>query len=160
MSMFWRNWLNVWCVGVALFGLVLAGGAFDATNAPIRQLYAALMPAGKLALDAQMRMDLDADLRFTMAVLGAVSMGWAGTMWAVIQAALALQRFDEAAAQRVWTLALASFFFWFVSDSILSVATGFWRNVIPNAILMAGLLAPLIASGVIGRPVQLKRQSV
>ncbi len=159
MSRFWRNWLNVWCVGVALFGLVLAGGAFDATSAPIRNLYAALMPAGKLALDAKMRMDLDPDLRFTMAVLGAVSIGWAGTLWAAIQAALALQRFDTAAAQRVWTLALASVLFWFVFDSVLSVATGFWRNVIPNVVLTAGLLAPLIASGVIGRRALMNRPS-
>ena len=33
MSTFWRNWLLVWSVGVLIFGVVLAGGAFEATRA-------------------------------------------------------------------------------------------------------------------------------
>ena len=38
MNGFWKTWLNIWCLGVGLFGLVLAGGAFAATSGPVERL--------------------------------------------------------------------------------------------------------------------------
>ncbi len=156
MSKFWRNWLNIWCAGVALFGAVLAAGAFEATSGPARALFALLMDGPDdispqyLGVDAQMRLALDPHLSFTLGVLGAVTIGWASSLCVIIQSALMLERHDAAAAEKVGTLTIAGILAWFVIDSALSVATGFGRNAISNAIFLAAFFAPLIASGVIG----------
>ncbi len=151
MSRFWRNWLNVWCVGVALFGAVLAAGAFEATSGPARFVFALMMDKpDELGVDARMGFALDPHLRFSLGVLGAVAIGWASSLWVIIQAALTLERHDAAAAQRVWMLTIAGILVWFVIDSALSIATGFGRNAISNAIFTAAFFAPLVASGVIG----------
>ena len=38
---------------------------------------------------------------------------------------------------------------WYVIDSLLSIATGFGLNALPNTVLMAGFLFPVIRSGVL-----------
>ncbi len=38
LSEFWMNWMTGYCVVVALFGIVLAGGAFEVTSDPVRTL--------------------------------------------------------------------------------------------------------------------------
>ena len=65
MSTFWRNWLLVWSVGVLIFGVVLAGGAFEATSGPVSLVYQGLQGPGDLVFDPAMR--------FTLAVMGCVS---------------------------------------------------------------------------------------
>ncbi len=140
MSAFWRVWLIIWCGGVFIFGAVLAGGAFEATSAPVRLLYEGLQGAGPLILDPAMR--------FSLAVMGGVSIGWAMTMLLVMLAAMELG--DR--ARPIWlalTLGLAT---WFVIDSALSVATGFALNVVPNIVLMSTYLIAVIASGRLKQP--------
>lgn len=68
MNGFWMGWLRIWCGGVAAFGLILAGAAFEATSGPVRLIYGVL-GAPDLALDAP--------LRFSIALMGAVP--WAGS---------------------------------------------------------------------------------
>lgn len=140
MSAFWRVWLIVWCGGVFIFGAVLAGGAFEATSGPVRLVYEGLQGAGPLNLDPAMR--------FSLAVMGGVSIGWAMTMLLVILAAIELGD----GARSIWvalTLGLAT---WFVIDSSLSVATGFALNVVPNIVLMATYLVAVVASGRLKKP--------
>eukprot|EP01033_Poteriospumella_lacustris_P022787 gene22787-17192_t len=36
VSLLWKNWLTVWAVFVTLFGLILAGGGWSATDGPTR----------------------------------------------------------------------------------------------------------------------------
>ena len=71
MPGFWRLWLVVWCLGIVLFGLVLAGGAFEATSAPVRWVLENLQGPGEVTFDPT--------LRFSMAVMGCVSLGWAAS---------------------------------------------------------------------------------
>ena len=137
MSSFWRKWLAVWCVAVAAFAVVLIGGAFGATDGPVRALLALQNPAADLTMTAT--------LRFSLALMGAVSLGWAVTMWAAIDAADRL----GANARPVWRLLLISVVGWFVIDSSLSVATGFALNAVSNAVLLAGFLWPLWRMGVL-----------
>lgn len=135
MSQFWRNWLYVWCGLVIVFGVVLAGGGLEATDAVAEALFGVLGSAVT---------EWTPQLRFSVALMGAVTMGWGITFIALFMAA---HRLGGAAAP-VWRVATAGALAWFVVDSSLSVATGFWLNAVSNAGLMTGYLAPVLASGV------------
>lgn len=136
LSRFWQHWLYAWCAGVALFGLVLAGAAFEATSGPTRMIFTLLN--GELA-------DLNPPLRFSIALLGAVTFGWSLTFAAAIAAAVQLDR----SARAIWRVLTASVAAWYVIDSSLSIATGFGLNAVPNTAILAGFLLPLVRSGVL-----------
>jgi hypothetical protein len=140
MSAFWRRWLTGWCIAVGLFGVVLAGAAFEATSGPVRVVFDLLNGPGEL--------DLDAHLRFSLAVLGAVSIGWAVTLLAAFRAANQLGR---QLGRPIWILVTASVAGWFVIDSTLSIATGFGLNAVPNVVILAAFLLPVLRSGVLGK---------
>lgn len=135
MSTFWRSWLLVWCVGVFVFGLVLAGGAFEATSGPVRMIYESLRGPGDLVLDPAMR--------FTLAVMGCVSLGWAVTMFLMMRVAFSLGE----RARPVWVGLTLGVLVWFVTDSTLSVATGYGLNVVPNTLLLSTYLIGVFAGG-------------
>lgn len=141
MPGFWRLWLVVWCLGVVLFGLVLAGGAFEATSAPVRWVLESLQGPGEVVFDPP--------LRFSLAVMGCVSIGWAASMLAVMLVAF---RMGERAGA-LWSAITLGVVLWFITDSALSVATGFGLNVIPNAVLLATYLFGVLAGGAFRRPV-------
>ncbi len=137
MTRFWRTWLTVWAWLVALFGLVLAGAGLAATDGPVRLIFGLLRGPEDLILNAQMR--------FAVALMGAVTLGWALTLMVTFDAAHRL----GAQAGPTWRGVIASAAAWFVIDSGLSIATGFGLNAVSNTLLMAGLLLPLLASGVL-----------
>lgn len=137
MTGFWRTWLWGWCWAVALFGVVLIGGAFEATAAPTRLLFGILNAEEPFVLNAQ--------ARFSLAVLGAVTLGWAVAFYAAISAAHQL----GASGARVWRLITLSVVLWFVIDSGLSVATGYGLNAAPNAVFLLAYLVPVLRSGVL-----------
>jgi hypothetical protein len=141
MSLFWRVWLVVWCLGVVLFGLVLAGGAFEATSAPARWVLESLQGPGEVVFDPT--------LRFSLAVMGCVSIGWAASMLAVMLIAF---RMGERAGP-LWSAVTLGVVVWFITDSALSVATGFGLNVIPNIALLATYLVGVSAGGGFRKPV-------
>ncbi|WP_340646418.1 hypothetical protein [Phenylobacterium sp.] len=137
MSAFWRNWLTVWGWAVALFGLVLAGAGLEATDGPTRLLFGLLKGPEDLVLDPPMR--------FAIALMGAVTLGWAITLLVTFDAAHKL----GAQGGATWRGVMISAAAWYVIDSGLSIATGFGLNAVPNTLLLAGLLLPLLASGVL-----------
>ncbi len=139
MSGFWRGWFQVWCVSIALFGAVLCGGAFEATSGPVRLLLSILNSAADPRFDAT--------LRFSLAVMGAVSIGWAVTLAFVVRAAIAM----EDRARPLWNAITAGMISWFVIDSTLSIATGFGLNVLPNLVLAGMYGVGLIGSGALKR---------
>lgn len=138
MSAFWQNWMKGWFWAAGLFGIILAGGAFEATSGPVRTVFDLLNGPGDFNLDPAMR--------FSLGVLGAVSIGWSLTLLAAAKAANQLER---KVAKPIWMLVTGSVLTWYVIDSFLSVATGFGLNTIPNTVLMAGFLLPVIRSGVL-----------
>jgi hypothetical protein len=138
MSLFHQKWLTLWGWGVLLFGALLAGFGFAATDGGARMMFDMLgnpVPA-----------DPGAHLRFAVGLMGCVTMGWAVTLLAAFKAAWALPT-DKAAP--VWKLILISAFVWAVPDSIMSVTTGFALNAVSNALLLVLLLIPILRSGVL-----------
>jgi len=135
MSGFWRTWMIAWCIGVMLFGLILAGAAFEASQAPVVWLLETLRGESGITPDAT--------LRFSLALMGCVSIGWAILMLWVMLAAF---RGGEMALF-LWRGLTVSNCVWFLIDSALSVATGFGLNVIPNTVLLVTYLIGVLAGG-------------
>ena len=137
MSHFWRNWLYVWCGLVIVFGAVLAGAGLDATDAVAETLFEVL--GSSVA-------EWTPHLRFSVALMGAVTLGWGISFAALFMAA---HRLGPEAAP-VWRVASFGVLAWFIMDSSLSVVTGFWLNAVSNTGLVIGYLVPVLASGVTG----------
>lgn len=136
MTDFWKNWLRLWAVGVVVFGVVLASGAFAATDAAVRPIFELLgqpFPAQP-----------DAHHRFSLGLMGAVSIGWGATLIGVCNAAFKLS--GEAAAP-FWRALLWSTIIWYVIDGHISYATGFALNTVSNTMLLVLLLVPLLKTG-------------
>jgi hypothetical protein len=138
MSGFWQNWLIGWCWAVGLFGIFLAGGGLEVTSEPIRIIFGFLNGPGEFALDPPMR--------FSLAVCGAVTIGWSLTLLAAVKAA---NQLGKKLGKPIWVLVTASAVSWYVIDSTLSIVTGFGLNAVPNTIYMAAFLLPIIRSGVL-----------
>lgn len=136
MSAFWRSWMGIWCLGVGLFGAVIALAGMPGGEAPMRMA---------LELLGGAPVEVAGALRFTLAVLGAVTIGWAATLWALVRAAGAL----GAEGGPLWRLLLWSVLGWYVIDSLLSVVTRFGLNVVPNTLFLLLFLLPLWRSGVL-----------
>lgn len=136
MTGFWRTWMAGWCWAVAVFGLVLTGAAFEATSGPIRLLFS--------VLNSQLVLDLNAPLRFSLALMGAVTLGWGLTFRVILSATDGLSKSQAAPVWRQTTLAVLV---WFVVDSTLSVTTGFAPNAASNLLLVVGYLLPLLRTG-------------
>jgi len=137
MTIFWRNWLSAWCWGVALFGLVLAGAGLEAPSGPPRLIFGLLNGPNSPVLNAQMR--------FSVALMGAVTLGWALTLRVALGAAHALG--DR--ARPTWRGITVSLLVWYVVDSSLSVATGFGLNAVSNTVIVAAFLLPILRGGVL-----------
>ncbi len=135
MSGFWRAWFFIWCLSIGLFGVVLALGALPATDAPVR-LVLALTHGPTEPL-------FDPPLRFSLGVMGGVSIGWAVMLHFVVQEAIR----QGAAGRPLWNAISAGMITWFVIDSALSCATGYGLNVIPNIGLVGIYLVGLMRSG-------------
>lgn len=132
MSQFWRTWLNIWCVAVGVFGVVLAASAFEATRGPVVLLYTLLGGAAPV---------FDPALSFSIALMGAVTIGWSLTFYAAFEAAHAL----GAQSGRIWRLITVSVVVWYVIDGALSALTGYALNIASNTVLLIGYLIPLFA---------------
>jgi hypothetical protein len=126
-------WMTVWCTAIGLFGLIIIGGGFEVTSGPIRMFFNLLDGPGEL--------DLNPHMQFTLAVLGAVTIGWSVTLLVAIQAA---HQLEQQARRSIWIGIVASIVVWYVVDSSLSIATGFWHNAISNTIISATFLIPVI----------------
>jgi hypothetical protein len=136
MRDFWKHWLLAWSIGVTIFGLVLAGGAFAATDGLTTALFSLFgnpLPA-----------DMDAHHRFAIGLMGAVTMGWGLTYYGAFRALFLLPA-DKAAP--IWRFLLLASLIWYGVDSWISVATGIWMNAVSNTLVIGLLLIGLTQSG-------------
>lgn len=138
MTAFWRTWLTVWCWAVGVFGVVLAGAAFEPTSGPARLILGIMNPTAAGEFDALHR--------FSIGLVGAVTLGWGLTLLAAIQAAVRL------GDRQLWLGITGAAIVWYVVDSVISVATGFALNAASNTLIVAAYLLPVLRSGVLSAP--------
>lgn len=136
MTGFWRTWLRVWCWLTLAVGALFAFGASPATDGGVRLFYDLIY----WPLDGQS--PFGEDVRLTAALLGAVMIGWAITIFGLAAAADRL----GAPAWRTLTWGMAA---WWGIDSAISIALGAPLNAVSNTLFLAGYLAPVLASGVL-----------
>jgi hypothetical protein len=136
MSSFWRNWFSGFCVSLIVFGIVLAGGAFEATTGPVRFLL--------ILLGGNSDISFEPALRFSLGLLGAISIGWGLMFYTTIFAAIDL----GSQGRPLWRGMTMAILVWFVIDNTFSAATGFALNILPNTLLLAQYFIGLRGSGV------------
>ncbi len=140
MSGFWRSWVTVWCWAILGAGVLFAAGAFPATEAGVVLFYDVVV----WPIDGAQSL-AEPVLRSTVAILGAVMIGWALTM-------LALTRAAPAGAAPVWRDFAVAIVVWYLVDSALSVLTGIPLNAISNTLIVAPVLVALLAGGALRAP--------
>lgn len=136
MTNFWQNWLKLWAWGVIAFGMILSSGSFAVTDGLVRPLFD--------LLGDPLPETLDAHHRFSIGLMGAVSIGWGATLLLFIKRLVTLPA--ETAAP-LWRGMLYATIIWYVVDGVISVATGFAWNVASNSGLLALLVIALAKSG-------------
>ncbi|WP_213269572.1 hypothetical protein [Hyphomonas sp.] len=127
--------MTLWCWAVILFGIILAAGGLPEADGAVGFLYGLL---GNLGADG-LRLDAPG-LRFSVALMGAVTIGWGLTILFLLPAI-------HAAGAPAWRGLTAALVIWYVIDGVLSVATGFALNILPNTALAIAYLVPVLASG-------------
>lgn len=128
-----------WSAVIVLFGLGLTGAAFEATDGFTRAAFAVLRHPEPM---------FTPELRFAIALMGAVMLGWGLTIGSV---AAASDRLDAASARAIWGRVAVVALAWFVIDSALSIATGFALNAVSNAVLTAAFFGILVRGGALDR---------
>ena len=136
MTQFWKTWLTIWCIGVGVFGLVLFGAGWPTTDKVARAIFALF--GNSLALEP------DRYLRFAISLMGAVTFGWAVTLYAAFRAAWLI---DHGGAAPIWRIVTIGAAIWYVIDSTASIANGFAANAASNTIVVVAYLIPVLASG-------------
>lgn len=137
MTGFWKAWMQVWCWAVMGVGALFAQAGFPATEIGARLFYDVIY----WPLDGAS--PFDADMAFTVSILGCVMIGWAVTLLGLVDAAVTVGR----PAWRWMTLAILV---WYAIDSAMSVLTGVPVNAISNTGFLLGFLVPVLGSGVLG----------
>lgn len=136
MTDFWKIWLNIWSLVVALFGAILALAAFAPTDGLARVVFG--------LFQKPLPDNMDLLHRFSIGLMGAVTMGWGMTLYVAFQAAHLLERAD---APRIWRNISIAAITWYVIDSTISVATGYWMNAVSNTLIIILYFIPVLRSG-------------
>jgi hypothetical protein len=135
---FWENWLHVWVWLTIGFGLLFSGAGVPGLDAGAGLFYW-IVSGGTLDAGA-----FDAPgMRISVALVGAVMLGWGCAMLAVWRA--------RGADVALWRGLTRAVLIWWVVDSVLSVATGFPINALSNTLFLAGFLLPAVKLGFFSR---------
>lgn len=135
MTGIWRTIFNLTVAGAALFGVVLAGAGWPATSGPVEAIVGLLHPGGPLAWTPSER--------FGIGLQGALTLMIVMLAWAAAEGA------DRAGAHSpsIWRKIMWATLAWYVVDSAISCANGFWPNAISNTLLTIGFVGPILLSG-------------
>lgn len=139
MSAFWRAYFGVFCLSLVLFGAVLSAGAFAPSSGPVALLMTLLSGGEAIAFTPA--------LRFSLGLMGAITIGWAVMIYGVMRVAFTL----GSQGRQLWDAITSGLIAWYVIDGICSIATGFALNIIPNTALAGMYLVGLTQSGALKR---------
>lgn len=133
----WSIWMRAWCWGMLAFGALLVTAAIPGLDGAVRALYVLFSanPSNAAAFD-------HSATRFGLGLQGALTIGWGLTILTLLSAA-------RAAGAPLWRGLTGALLVWYVIDSAISIATGFWPNAVSNTVLMAAFAYPVFAAGVL-----------
>jgi hypothetical protein len=135
---FWEHCLHAWVWMTIGFGLLLSGAGVPGFDAGAGLFYQ-IVSAG--TVDAS---DFDAPgMRISVALVGAVMLGWGCAMLAVWRA--------RGADPALWRGLSRAILIWYVVDSALSVVTGVPINALTNTLFVALFLMPAVKLGFFSR---------
>lgn len=138
MSNFWRSWLDIWCYLIILFGILLSGAGLEGYEGFVDTLYRFLnLNTAPVFNEVE---------RFSIGLMGAVTVGWGLTLLYYLQAA-----HNNNEGNRVWRQLALAIIVWYAIDGYISYRTGFTLNIFGNTVLALGLLFPLYINGKLKR---------
>lgn len=131
---FWWRWLVTANVGVILFGLaqVLLPNL-------VRQGFS-LMVFGSASYIDSFPLDAIRYITLTHAVMGAVMIGWGVSMMYTL-----FTQFRKG-EWHGWLSLVVALILWFIPDTAMSIATGFWQNAVLNTVFAILFVIPLSAT--------------
>lgn len=138
MNNFWRSWLDTWCYLVILFGFVLCGAGIEGYESFTDSLFR--------LFNLQTAPVFNEVERFSIGLMGAVTVGWGLTMLYYIRMA-----HNNNEGNRVWRQLAFVMLVWYAIDGYISYRTGFKLNIASNTVLALGLLFPLWKNGKLKR---------
>jgi hypothetical protein len=130
MTGLWKNWVWAWWSVMMAAALVFWLAAIPGLDAPVLVFYDMIhWPFDGMS-------GFTEATRPTAAILGAVFLGFALAVGALMRAGL-------------WREATMIIGVWYVTDSAASVLTGVPVNALSNTVIIVAYLIPVLASGVI-----------
>lgn len=138
MGNFWRVWLNAWCYVVILFGFGLSGAGIEGFERFAETFLWYLGDQSTLRFN-----ELE---RFSLGLVGAITVGWGLTLLYYIQMA---HYSNE--GNRVWRRLIGVLLVWYVIDGYISYRTGFTLNIASNSVIFLAFFVPLYLSGKLKR---------
>lgn len=137
MSRIWWNWLQVWCWAALAFGALLLTAAIPSVDGAVRAVFVLFSGDPETAAVFE-----HSAVRFGLGLQGALTIGWVLTIFPLMEAA-------KTTGAPTWRALTVAVLVWYVIDSAVSVATGFWLNAISNTVFLVAFMAPIWASGVL-----------
>ena len=131
----WFRWL-----AVAIFGVMLFGASMVVLPETARDIFSLLFHASPGEFQARYPADANRYILFAHGVLGATMLGWGAAMLLILRGPFRRREPDG------WTMLAAPLVLWFIADSAYSLYTGFWQNVLLNAVLLLLFGIPLGAT--------------
>ena len=132
---FWLRWLYLVILGVMLFGASMV-----IMPEVARDLFSLLFYSSPGEFQARYPVDANEYIMFAHGVLGATMVGWSATMLLILKGPF---RRREPGG---WMMLAIPLILWFIADSAFSLYTGFWQNVLLNAVLLLLFGIPLLAT--------------
>ena len=132
---FWFRWLYIVILGVMLFGASMV-----IMPEVARDLFSLLFYSSPGEFQARYPADANEYIIFAHGVLGATMLGWGTTMLLILTGPF--RRCERGG----WAMLAIPFILWFVADSAFSLYTGFWQNVLLNAVVILLFAIPLGAT--------------
>ena len=126
------RWLYIVILGVMLFSASMA-----IMPEAARDLFSLLFFSSPGEFQARYPAEANKYILFAHGVLGATMFGWGATMLLILKGPF--QRCEPGG----WMMLAAPLILWFVADSAFPLYTGFWQNVLLNAVLLLLFGIPL-----------------
>jgi hypothetical protein len=137
MTGIWKTLMDAFCWLTIAFGVIFAAAGFERTSAPASLFYDLVYwPLDGKSAFAE-------NIRFTVAIMGCVMIGWGVTLYGVVHEAC------KTSNSPLWRSLTFGVMTWFMIDSTLSVVSGVPMNAVANLGFLFCFIVPVIGSGVL-----------